>query len=121
MPPVIIGNAAFRIRASQRTGRWTAYAVRAESGDRFGVDFTGDTEAQAVTALTRWLEWQHDHAVALDTLQEAERAYHRSVAGNLFAIAAADQSATRQVRREALERMERAKARLDEVRARRPY
>lgn len=120
MPPITIGNVAYRIRASQRTGRWTAYAVRADNGDRHGVDFAGDSEAQVVGAVTRWLQWQSDHAAALNALQEAERAYHRSVAGNLFATGAADESATRQVRRDALEQMERAKGRLDAVRARRP-
>lgn len=120
MPSLTIGEATYRIRTSQRTGQWTAWAVRAESGDRFGLDFASDSQASAIAAVTRWLEWQHDHAQALEGLQEAERAYHRSVAGNLFATAAADESTTRQRRREALERMEQAKGRLDEVRSRRP-
>lgn len=120
MPAVTIGGLAYRVRTSQRTGQWTAYAVRADNGDRFGVDFAGETEALAVAAVTHWLTWQADHAGALAALQSAERSYHRSLAGNLFAVGAADESATRQVRRDALEQMDRAKARLDEIRARRP-
>lgn len=121
MPSVTVGQVGYRIRASQRTGRWTAYAVRADTGDRFGADVVGDSEERVVAAVTRWLEWQSAHAQALAALQEAERAYHRSVAGNLFATAAADESATRRVRRDALERMEQARGHLDEIRARRPF
>lgn len=119
MAPLLIGGRAFRIRARQRAGRWTAHAVQAENGDRFGADFWGESEAAATAAVTRWLEWQADHASALAALQEAERAYHRSVAGHAFAPAA-DELGTRQARRERLEVVEQAARQLDAIRARKP-
>jgi len=119
MAPLLIGGRMYRIRAGQRNGRWTAYAVRLDNGDRFGGNFWGDSEATATAAVTRWLEWQTDHVTALEALQEAERAYHRSIAGHAFA-SAADEPATRQARRDRLAAVERAQARLDEVRARKP-
>lgn len=96
-----------------------AHAVRTDNGDRFGDDFSGDSEATATAAVTRWLEWQTDHAGALEALQDAERAYHRSIAGHAFATTA-DEPATRQTRRDRLYAVERAKQQLDDVRARRP-
>ncbi len=119
MPAVTIGGQSFRIRTSQREGRWTAYAVRASNGDRFGTDVVAETEVEAVAGVTRWLEWQREHAVALGALQDAERAYHRTVAGAAFA-GAAEGTQTLQARRESLVRLETARVRLDEIRARRP-
>ena len=46
---------------------------------------TRATEAEAIARLTRWLEWQHEHATALAALQQAERDYHRTIAGSAFA------------------------------------
>lgn len=111
------GDRAFRIWASERAGRWTAHAVRTDTGDRYGVDFSGDSEEAAVDAVSRWLHWQGDHEAALGALQAAERAYHRLVVDDAFA-SAAEQSARVHVRREVLDALERARARLDEVRGR---
>lgn len=119
MPPLVVHGRAYRIRASQRGGRWTAFAVRADNGDRFGGNFSGDSEATATAAVTTWLEWQVDHACALAVLQDAERAYHRSIAGHAFA-SPADETATLQARRDGLAAVERARMQLDEIRARRP-
>ncbi len=116
---MLIGGRPYRIRASQRNGRWTAHAVRGDNGDRFGGDFVGESEATAAAAVIRWLEWQTAHAGALEALQDAERAYHRSIAGHLFA-SSADEAATLQTRRDRLDAVELARRRLDEVRARQP-
>lgn len=119
MPPIVVNDRAYRIRTSQRAGRWAAHAVLIENGDRYGGNFHAESEAAAVEAVTRWLEWQNEHAAALDTLLDAERAYHRSVTGHLFANAGNEEDA-RRARRERLEEVERATVRLDEVRARCP-
>lgn len=111
------GDRAFRIWAIARAGRWTAHAVRVDTGDRYGVDFSGDSEEAAVDAVSRWLHWQGDHEAALSALQTAERAYHRVLVDAAFA-SAAEQSARAHVHREALDELERARARLDEVRGR---
>lgn len=111
-----MGVAGYRVIATPRNGQWTAHAVREESGERFGIDVTAPSEEEATSRLSSWLEWQREHTLALEALLQAERAYHRAVAGQAFtgpdAIAAEA--------RESLELVERARARLDEVRARRP-
>lgn len=111
------GDRAYRIWATERGGRWTAHAVRVETGDRYGGDFTGESEQSAVDAVARWLKWQGDHEAALVALQVAERAYHRLVAEDAFA-GAADRAARAGLRRETLERLEQARVHLDEVRGR---
>jgi len=67
----------------------------------------------------RWLEWQHDHAAALEALQQAERAYHRTVAGSAFASPTEGPSPI-ELQKESLDAVEAARLRLDAVRARRP-
>ena len=67
----------------------------------------------------RWLDWQREHAEALAALQEAQRAYHRTMAGRAFATQAANVSPG-EIQKEALDALEAARLRLDEVRARRP-
>jgi hypothetical protein len=116
MPPLVVGGQAFLIRTIVREGTFTAYALRVETGDRFGSNFSGATEAEAVAGVTRWLEWQRDHSAALDALQRAERIYHRSVADHAFAPRGEDDARLR-ARRESLELVESARARLDAVRA----
>lgn len=108
---------AYRIWATERGGRWIAHAVRLDTGDRYGADFTGDSEQAAVDAVARWLTWQGDHEAALVALQTLERAYHRVVAEDAFA-SAADRAARAGRRRETLEQLERARIHLDEVRSR---
>jgi hypothetical protein len=117
--PLVVGGRAFLIRTTVRGGTCAAYALRAETGDRFGSAFSGATEAEAVAGLTRWLEWQCDHSAALDALQRAERIYHRSVADHAFAPRGESGDRLR-ARRESLELVESARATLDAVRARCP-
>jgi hypothetical protein len=59
-----------------------------------------------------WLEWQRDHAAALAALQEAQRAYHRTVVERALARETNVQ--------QALDAVDAARVRLDAVRARKP-
>ena len=63
--------------------------------------------------------WQREHATALAELQDAQRAYHRTVAATAFQGAAEEPSAE-EMRRESLDALDAARIKLDEVRARRP-
>jgi hypothetical protein len=63
--------------------------------------------------------WQREHAAALEELQEAQRAYHRTVAATAFQGPAEEPSAE-EMRRSSLEALDAARIKLDEVRARRP-
>ena len=119
MSLINVRGQTFRICLSRREGRSLAYAVRAETSDRFGCDFAGASDEEAVACLTRWLEWQGDHAAALAALQGAERAYHRAVTAHMLA-GEGDRSAAGKERIECLERVASARARLDDARARRP-
>ena len=107
------------IKTTQRDGQWVAFAERSDNGDRFGIECGGATEADAKERLQRWLEWQADHAAALEELQRAERAYHRSIAGSAFASATEGPSAL-EIQKESLDAVEAARTQLDEIRARRP-
>jgi hypothetical protein len=109
----------YRIEAATREGRWVARARRQDTGDPFGIEFTGATEAEAVSCLIRWLEWQQEHTAALEALQQAEQAYHRTVAGSAFASPTEGPSAI-EMQKESLEAVETARVHLDEVRARKP-
>jgi hypothetical protein len=119
MKQISIGNAHYRLICEQRDGQWLARATRADTGDPFGIECGGPTEADATARLTRWLEWQSEHAAALDALQQAERAYHRTIAGSAFASPTEGPSAI-ELQKEALEAVEAARLRLDEVRVRKP-
>ena len=99
--------------------QWIARAVRADTGDPFGIECAGATEADARARLERWLEWQREHTAALAELQQAERAYHRTIAGSAFASPSEGPSAI-EMQKESLEAVEAARLRLDEVRARKP-
>ena len=96
-----------------------AWAERHSDGARFGIECEAATEAEAAARLTRWLEWQGEHAAALAALQQAERDYHRTIAGSAFASAAEGPS-TVEMQSDALEAVEAARLRLDEIRARKP-
>src|SRR5262245_12307417 len=85
MTETIVGERRYRIVAARRDADWIAHAELADSGDRFGIECAAVSEDAAVERVTRWLEWQHEHAAALEALQQAERAYHRTVAGSAFA------------------------------------
>ena len=119
MTETIIGGQRYRIIAAQRDADWIAHAERADTGDRFGVECAAPTEPAAIERVMRWLEWQYEHAAALESLQQAERAYHRTVAGSAFASSTEGPSAL-ELQKESLDAVEAARLRLDEVRARRP-
>jgi hypothetical protein len=75
-----------RIICEDRGGQWVARAFRADTGDPFGIECVDDSRDRAIERLTRWLDWQREHTAALDALQQAERAYHRTIAGSAFAL-----------------------------------
>jgi hypothetical protein len=119
MRPVSLGDARYRLVATERDGQFVAHAVRDDNGDPFGVECSGATEAAAIDRLTRWLEWQHEHAAALEALQGAERAYHRTIAGSAFASPTEGPSAL-EMQKESLDAVEAARVRLDDIRTRKP-
>jgi hypothetical protein len=114
-----IGLTTFILRANERDGQWLARALREENGDPFGIECAGASEAEAVARLTRWLEWQSEHTAALESLQQAERAYHRTIAGSAFASPTEGPSPI-EMQKESLDAVEAVRVRLDEVRARKP-
>ena len=67
----------------------------------------------------RWQEWQREHEAALEALQQAQRAYHRTIAGSAFASPTEGPSAI-ELQKESLDAVEAARVRLDEIRGRRP-
>ena len=109
----------YRIKTLLRETTWTAWAERVEDGARFGVECHASTEAEAVARLTRWIDWQGEHAAALVALQHAERDYHRTIAGSAFA-SAAEAPSTVEMQNDGLKAVEKARLRLDEIRARKP-
>lgn len=116
---VTAGASRYVLRAESRDGRWTAVALRADTGDRFGIECIGDSESDALDRLSHWLHWQSEHAAALEALQRAEQAYHRTLAGSAFTNATEGPSAV-ELQKESLDQVEAARVRLDEIRARRP-
>ena len=114
-----IGQTTFTLQATERDGQWLARAARDDNGDPFGIECAGATEAEAIARLTRWLDWQAEHTAALEALQQAERAYHRTIAGSAFASPTEGPSAI-EVQKESLDAVEGARVRLDEIRGRRP-
>jgi hypothetical protein len=119
MTHIMIGDRRYRLLSAEREGRWTARAEREDTGDPFGIECAAASEAEALSRLTRWLEWQAEHSDALDDLQRAERAYHRTIAGSAFANPTEGPSAI-EMQKESLDAVEAARVHLDEVRARRP-
>ena len=69
--------------------------------------------------VSNFSTWQREHAAALAELQEAQRAYHRTVAATAFQ-GAAEEPSVEEMRRASLDALDAARIRLDEVRARRP-
>src|SRR5581483_12469082 len=88
-----IGGTRYRLVVDQRDAQWVAHAERVDSGDRFGLECSGESEGEALQRLVRWIEWQSEHAAALAALQQAERAYHRTIAGSAFVSATEGPSA----------------------------
>lgn len=109
----------YTIKTIERDGQWVAFAERADNGDRFGVECTDSSEPSARARLERWMAWQAEHAAALDALQQAERAYHRTIAGSAFASPTEGPSAI-EMQKASLEAVEATRVRLDEIRARKP-
>ena len=109
----------YRLTAVERDGRWVARAHVEETGKPYGIECVGATEQEAIDRLTVWLDWQQEHAAALDALQEAERVYHRTIAGSAFASPTEGPSAV-EMQKESLAALEAARVRLDEVRSRKP-
>ena len=119
MRNISLGGTEYRLIAAERDGQWSAHAVRADSGDEFGIACAGTTADEAIDRLTGWLEWQSEHAAALEALQRAERAYHRTIAGSAFANPTEGPTAI-ELQRESLDDVEAARLRLDQIRARKP-
>ena len=119
MKQISFGGVQYRLAASEREGQWVAHAFRDDNGDPFGIECAGTTENEALDRLARWLEWQYEHATALEALQRAEHAYHRTIAGSAFA-SPTEGPTPLELQKESLEAVESARIRLDEVRARRP-
>jgi hypothetical protein len=119
MKHISIGNARYRLIAVERDGNWIAHAEREDTGDPFGPECSGVNEVDALARLTRWLEWQSEHSAALEELQAAERAYHRTIAGSAFASPTEGPTAI-ELQKESLEAVEAARIRLDDIRSRRP-
>jgi hypothetical protein len=119
MKELVVGQRTYRVGAIERHGEWFGYAERADNGDRFGAEHTGTTEREAIERVTRWLEWQSEHEAALEALQAAERAYHRTIAGSAFTGPVEGPSSV-EMQKESLDEVEAARVRLDEVRQRKP-
>ena len=110
---------SYHVTAVQRDGQWVAFAERTENGDRFGIECGGASEREAIDRLNRWLDWQREHTAALEALQTAERAFHRTIAGSAFASSMEGPSPI-ELQKESLEAVEAARVRLDDIRAQRP-
>lgn len=108
-----------RIICQERDGQWVARAFRDDNGDPFGIECVASTRDEALARLNGWLDWQREHSAALEALQHAERAYHRSLAGAAFG-AADEEPSPGALQKEALEAVEAARLRLDQVRALKP-
>jgi hypothetical protein len=119
MKEISVGGVTYRIETIERNGRWIAAAVRTDSGRRFGSECTGESADRAASRLAAWLEWQYEHTLALEALQEAEHAYHRTIAGSAFASPIEGPSPI-EMQKELLDVLEAARVRLDEVRSRKP-
>ena len=116
---LVVGDRRYRIRTQQRDGEWLAQAEDADSGNRFGVEYSAPAEEAAVQKMARWLEWQGEHAAALQALQTAEHAYHRTIAGSAF-VSPTEGPTALELQKESLDKVEAARLRLDEVRSRQP-
>jgi hypothetical protein len=118
MKEIAIGERRYRIVAKEQSSTWVAHAERSENADPFGIECAGATETDAIARVAQWLEWQHEHATALESLQQAERVYHRTMAVGAFG--SVTDATPGDLQRESLEAVEAARVRLDEIRARKP-
>jgi hypothetical protein len=120
MPDTIyftVGPNSYRLSAVPHNSRFVAHALRDDTGERFGIEASGQTPDEAIGTLSRWLTWQAEHAQGLEALQQAERVYHRAMADAAFSQTP---EAAAEERRTALEAMNAARTHLDDVRLRRP-
>jgi uncharacterized protein (DUF1684 family) len=112
-----VGAATYRLVTVESDGQFTACAVRIDTNERFGIETVAAHPEDAQHRLAEWLQWQHEHTQALEALQQAERTYHRAIAGAAFATPEDDSTAAARL---SLDSVNAARAQLDEVRARRP-
>jgi hypothetical protein len=70
-----------------------------------------------MTGADEWARWQRAHAAALQTLQDAQRAYHRTLGTGALDSA---HGPSNDSRKNALLAVDLARIRLDEIRARQP-
>jgi hypothetical protein len=119
MHQLSVGDHRYHLVIAVHNGEWTAHARRADTGDRFGIEFSEGSESAVFERLKAWLLWQHEHADALKALQRAEHAYHRMIAGSAFANPTEGPTPI-ELQRESLDAVEAARLRLDDVRARKP-
>ena len=108
-----------RIICDERNGDWVARAFRADTGDPFGIECAAPTRDEAIGRLERWIAWQREHAAALEALQQAERAYHRTIAGSAFANPIEGPTSV-EIQNESLKAVEAARMRLDQIRGQKP-
>jgi hypothetical protein len=116
---ITVGGSRYRIVTARRDADWVAFAENADTGERYGIECRDAAEHPAAARVEAWLSWQGEHRDALLALQDAERAYHRTIAGSAFTSPIEGPSAI-EIQREALEQVEAARVRLDEIRAQRP-
>jgi hypothetical protein len=114
-----IADRTYRLVASRLGARWVASAEQMDTGERFGIECAGESETDALDRLSRWLVWQGEHSAALQALQDAERTYHRAIAGTAF-TSGNEESARTELTRVSLKQVDAARARLDDIRARQP-
>ncbi|MDE3156481.1 MAG: hypothetical protein KGN76_15365 [Acidobacteriota bacterium] len=112
------GGATFTITARQEGREWIAEARREGRRDNHGPVFRAETPEAALDRCAAWLGWQQEHEAALVALQEAERVYQRAVAAGAFAPPGDGPGP--EVASEALQDMEAARVRLEEIRRRQP-
>ncbi|HVB38012.1 MAG TPA: hypothetical protein VND92_05710 [Vicinamibacterales bacterium] len=112
------GDVRFEIAARPDGGQWVAEARREGRRESHGPAFRAGTEEDALDRCAAWLGWQQEHEAALRSLQGAERVYQRAVAAGAFAPPGDGPGPD--VEREALQEMEVARGRLEEVRQRQP-
>ena len=114
---LVLGGTTYTLNAIERDNAWVAEARKAPSGMRVGPPVTASTATEAMARLVKWLEWQRDHEDALAALQTAEQTYHRAIAGSAFASGLPEAT---EMQQEALQRIEEARVRLEEIRQNQP-
>jgi len=117
MQELVVGDRRYQLHIEERAGVWTAHAEQSGNGARVSADWKGESRDEVVSRLSRWLTWHVEHELALEDLQETERTYHRMIAGLAFSAVEGEGAGAQQ---EALQMVDAARKRLDEVRASQP-